>query len=81
MKFRPQRELLVDSMAEVVELQDFRALTGHLTKLGFLPAGLAKIAVRPYCYDDRNGWKTYLVTVDGQAVGFTNGPASTGNGQ
>jgi len=57
-------------MAEVVELSDLRALSGYLK------VDIGQVNVKPYCYDDRTGWKTYLVTVDGQAVGFTDGPCT-----
>ena len=71
MKFRPQRGGLADSMAEVVELRpSIEALVRHLKVPG------DRIDVRPYYYDDRTGWKTYIVTVDGQAVGFTDGPCT-----
>lgn len=30
--------------------------------------------VTPYCYDDRTGWDTYIVTINGWGVcGFTDG--------
>ena len=70
MKFRPHRGGFAESMAEVVELKDLRALAAYLE------VDIARINVKPYCYDDRNGWKTYIVTVDGQAVGFTDGPCT-----
>lgn len=56
-------------MADMVILPDsLRALSAALR------IHADRIKVEPYCYDDRTGWKTYLVTVDGQAVGFTDGP-------
>jgi hypothetical protein len=30
-----------------------------------------RLGVKKYCYDERIQWDTYLVTIDGQAVGFT----------
>ena len=82
MKFRPQRGGFAESMAEVVDIEpNLRALADAMmnslsTCMVFEPA----IKVIPYCYDDRNGWKTHIVTVDGQAIGFTDGPC-TENGQ
>ena len=35
-----------------------------------------RIEVKPYCYDERIGWTTHIVTIDGQAVGFTDGPCT-----
>ena len=32
------------------------------------------VEVKPYCYDDRIDWFTYLVTIDGKAALFTDGP-------
>lgn len=35
----------------------------------------AHIDVSPYVFDDRNGWDTYIVTVEGYGVlGYTDGP-------
>lgn len=66
MLFRPQRGSLSDSMADEVELPATRkALAGHLV------CPEESVDVKPYCYDGRIGWDTYLVIVDGQAVGFT----------
>lgn len=71
MKFRPQRGGLAESMAEVVELPDLRALAEWLV------INIARLDVKPYTsYDYRTGWDTYVVTVDGQAVGFTDGPCT-----
>lgn len=71
MKFRPQRSGLAESMVEVVELRpNIRALAKHLG------INVLRLGIKPYCYDDRNGWKTCIVTVDGQAVGFTDGPCT-----
>lgn len=75
MKFRPHRGGLAESMAEVVELAGLQQLTDHLrANMPYIPEGQVKVS--PYCYDDRTGWKTYIVTVDGQGVGFTDGPCT-----
>lgn len=75
MKYRPQRGGLKESMDEVVELEDsLSALAGYL---GVSPE---TVHVTPYRYDDRIGWNTYLVTVDGQGVGFTDGPVTRPTG-
>jgi hypothetical protein len=74
--FRPHRELLEESMAEVVEIQTM----DDLEKVA-VPASLCsyfgpnpKIELKHLRYDERVDWDTYLVTVNGQAVGHTNGP-------
>jgi hypothetical protein len=71
MKYRPQRGSYAESMAEIVIVPDsLRAFAAELK------TSVERLEVKPYCYDDRNGWKTYIVTVDGQAVGFTDGPCT-----
>ena len=57
-------------MAKVVELKDLRALADYLDVV------IRRVEIKPYCYDDRAGWKTYLVTVDGLSVGFTDSPCT-----
>ena len=73
MRYRPQRGGLADSMAEVIELPATLAdLANHL---GVKPE---QISLRSYGFDDRIGWMTWLVSIDGQAVGFTDrNPATT----
>ena len=66
MHFRPQRETLEDSMPGVVILAPtLIALAHHLN------VDVRDIAVKYYGYDPRIDWYTYIVTVDGDAVGFT----------
>lgn len=71
MKFRPQRGGLAEAMKEVVELDGMDALKARLRSLGW-PDGYVR--VEPYAYDARIGWDTYIVTIDGNGVGFTDGP-------
>lgn len=67
--FRPQRGGLKESMLECVTLPaSVAAIASHLQ------ASIDSLKVEPYAKDERIGWDTYLVTVDGKAVGFTNGP-------
>ena len=66
MHFRSQRETLEDSMSGVVILAPtLIALVHHLN------VDVHDIAVKYYGYDPRIDWYTYIVTVDGDAVGFT----------
>lgn len=67
MKFRPVRELLHESMSEMVELSNMDELAKHLN------ADKSKVRITPYTYDDRIGWDTYLVTVNGVPFGYTDG--------
>ena len=72
MKFRPQRGSLEESMLGVVTLDStLKALAGHLN------ADVGDIKVNFYMYDSRIDWYTYIVTVDGDAVGFTDGDIKT----
>jgi hypothetical protein len=72
MLYRPQRRSLADAMAEVVELPDRAALIAHLAA-ELRPWGYAiedaDVRIKPYCFDQRNGWNTYLVTVRNKCVG------------
>jgi hypothetical protein len=78
--FRPHRGELADAMDEVVELPSFAALVAHLNHLHREEYGPDRVKVEPYgidgkpSFDRRVGWHTYIVTVDGMAAGFTNGP-------
>lgn len=71
MKFRPQRGSLDAAMEEVVELDGMDALKAHLHSIGWHDGA---VRVEPYTYDERIGWDTHIVTIDGNAVGFTDGP-------
>lgn len=79
-KYRPHRELLDESMREVIEIATLDELVRHMrgSVQDWYPPDLLptieNVAVKPYTYDDRIGWNTYIVTVNGQAWGFTDGP-------
>jgi len=67
MKYRPQRASLAEAMEECVELgATYDALAAHLK------CNPEAIEVRRYMFDSRIGWNTYIVTVGGEGVGFTN---------
>lgn len=80
-KYRPHRELLDDSMREMREVASFaelvRCMRGEVQSW-YPPDQLPteqNTAVQPYGSDERIGWKdTHIVTVSGQAWGFTDGP-------
>jgi len=65
-KFRPQRGGLVESLAEIKEVNSLQELRELLNA--------TNIQVIPYVYDDRNGWTSYLVIAGREPVGFTDGP-------
>lgn len=78
MKFRHHREMLDDSMATMVELPPTReALAAHLTEAYGYAVSASAIAVSWYAVDKRIDWPvTYIVAVNNDAVGFTDGPVT-----
>jgi hypothetical protein len=77
MLYRDHRGGLAESMATVVDLPRTRlALFAHLKSRPLMPDfTMDDMKVEFYTYDDRIDWNTYIVTINGNAVGFTNGPA------
>lgn len=65
--FRPQRGSLAVSMAEKRDVSSIRDIAV------ILGVEQRDVSIRYYCYDSRIAWDTYVVIVDGDAVGFTNG--------
>ena len=78
MLYRNQRGSLEDSLKTVVDLPATRlALFCHLHRQAILPQfRIDDMAVKFYAEDWRvEGWATtFIVTINGNAVGFTNGP-------
>lgn len=79
MKLRKHRGSLADSMGTVVEISPtYSALLDEIRKS--MPSTNVEITegtvkVNPYGFDDRIGWDSHIVTVDGYGVhGFTDGP-------
>lgn len=70
--FRFHRGTLADSMETVVEFKGLFELIEILNTV-YDPG---KVLVKPYGFDARIGWDTYLVTIDGNAVGMTDGPVT-----
>lgn len=77
-KVREHRGSLADAMETVFEVQDFAGLVDHMRKTLEPYGKLVKpedVKVEYYTRDDRIGWDTYIVSIDGYGVwGFTNGP-------
>tara|TARA_R110000851_G_scaffold268071_2_gene420677 strand:+ start:7487 stop:8386 length:900 start_codon:yes stop_codon:yes gene_type:complete len=70
--FRWHKGSLDDSMTTVVPCTSMAQLVEILCTL--MPGTTAeRVEVKHYAFDDRIDWDTYLVTVDGAAVGMTNG--------
>jgi hypothetical protein len=66
-------------MAQVSDiLPNTTALAKHINNLGWFPYPIhsGQVKVVPYGYDARINWDTHIVVVDGQAVGFTDGPCT-----
>ena len=77
-QFRPQRGSYEESMNEAVYVNPLTQDTLTWVLAVFqLSAKTEDITLRPYAYDERNKWDTHVVLVNGQAVGFTDGPFDT----
>lgn len=67
-------------MKTVIELPaTLSALAEHLSKSEGISVKPKWVTVEPYgagdaIYDSRIDWYTYVVSIKGDAVGFTNGP-------
>lgn len=84
MKIRAHRALLADAMKTVKEIEPTRNavydyflfqipdVEMQLDWLGKYNRG--DIEVKPYHYDSRIGWDTHIVTLKGNAIGFTDSP-------
>lgn len=82
MKIRPAASsaLLEDVMKMVVEVPDWNALLIYLQKhYDFWNPTKENITIKPYCYDKRTGWDTYLICVNGNAALFSDGPMNIPN--
>lgn len=76
MKYRPPRSGYEESMALTVEVADMAALVAVLhDALGeFMDVKAADVTFSErHVIDDRNGWDTYYVLLNGQVVGFSDG--------
>lgn len=76
MKFRFHRGSLQDSLATTIEVNSLEELCEILksSHSELNPESLAKLVSKHYCFDDRIGWDTWIVTIEGYGVlGFANG--------
>lgn len=82
MKVRPASSFLGlgESMERVSEVADAAALKRLLIERYIFPQDLSddRITIEPYARDDRIGWDTHLICVDGNAVLFSDGPMPVG---
>lgn len=70
MMFRPQRGGFEESMAEAVYVDPAEFLQFIWSRYGG-PGGVVEVSEYDAGYDSRNDWRTHIVTVNGEAVGFT----------
>jgi hypothetical protein len=78
MLYRHHRGSLDDSMATACEVTDFKHLVEiiHKDREGWSDQPEVTpetVRLEPLGYDKRIDWDTYIVTVNGNAVGYTNG--------
>lgn len=84
MKFRLNRGGLDESMQTAVEIEPTKqAIANHYNNVlnGNVPMSLRlrhylpqDFDIKPYGYDKRIGWDTYIVTTSSGVVGFIDGP-------
>lgn len=60
-----------ESLEQSFEVNGWKEIM-NLIRARDLPKG--RLAIKPYGLDTRIDWLTYIVTIDGQAVGYTNHP-------
>ncbi len=75
--YRPHRGTLDTAMAEVVEISGREELVAHLRKVWMNEVNESGLNVTVENYggiDERIGWDTHIVLVDGKPYGFTDGP-------
>ena len=73
MEFRYQCSTLEESMGTIIEVENLSELMNELSKEhGDLSQ--KHIKVEYHCFDDRINWDSYIITINGDVIGFTNGP-------
>lgn len=78
MKVRPAGSFhsLDDAMEQVVEIPDRQALLAYLAeRFDFWSPTEENVTIEPYGHDERIGWNTHLICIDGKAALFSDGPA------
>lgn len=59
--FREAMELVADVAPNAEAVQEWAGLRG-------------RVEVSQYIFDDRNGWDTHIIVIDGKPCGFSDGP-------
>lgn len=62
-------DTIQESVARAVEVTDLKSVETLIRARG-LP--FKEVTIKPYAYDERIQWLTYIVCIDGRAVGYTN---------
>jgi hypothetical protein len=66
---------LDECMARVVDIVDKPQLLRYLRReFSFWSPTEDNVTVKPYCKDERNGWDTHVICIDGKAALFSDGP-------
>lgn len=76
MKVRPAASSLPidEAMSHVVEVKDRAALLAYLREHYYFWTPIDEnVTIEPYGFDDRIGWDTHLICVDGKAALFSDG--------
>lgn len=64
-----------DATKRAYEIRDLKELRNIIrASASFFTDSIGTIGIRPMGYDNRTGWCTYMVTVGGCSVGYTNFP-------
>jgi len=79
MKVREHRGGLAEAMGTMVEIEPTMSALLQSMRESFKgwPINVTEenVHVEPYGFDDRIGWDTYIITIDGYGVyGFSDGP-------
>ena len=72
-KFRFHRGLLEDSMDTVITVNSREDIAQAMSKELDMPVKSSSIGCKYYSYDKRVGWENYIITMGGNAIGFTDG--------
>jgi len=70
-------QTLAEAMERVAEVRDRAELIAYLQKhYDFWQPTEANVTIEAYGRDERNGWDTHLICIDGKAALFSDGTCS-----
>ena len=75
MKIRPAANMLTipEAMAQATEVSSLRELCAYINARRDIPVQPHQILFEPRGYDKRTGWNTYLITIKGEPVLYSDG--------